>query len=266
MREKRLAAAAAPAEAHGRPAASPGPVSGSPATGFALRHWAAWAPGLERREDWLAWARAPRLPAGEAAPAVIEIPAMLRRRADRLGRMALAVLYQSTCPAAPIVYCSRYGELERVAKLLGELAATGGISPQGFSVSVHNAIPGLYSIAMRERENIQSLAAAEATPLAGLLDAAGLLADGEPVVRLVFCEEPVPAVFGPFAEPGDCPYAVLLELAAGNDFRFEWAGPCPAGPAPALPPALAVLEFLLGAASTATVVAGRLSGRLSRGP
>jgi hypothetical protein len=234
--------------------------------GFVLRHWAAWAPGLECREDWLRWASEPHLPAGAAAPAVTEMPALLRRRADRLGRMALAVLYQSTCPDAPIVYCSRYGELGRVATLLEELAASGSVSPQGFSVSVHNAIAGLYSIATRGRENIQSLAAAEATPLAGLVDAAGLLADGADCVRLVLCEEPVPAVFGAFAEPSDCPYAVLLELAAGSDFRFEWSGPRPPGAPPLLPPALAVLQFLLTDASEALIVAGRQTGRLVRGP
>jgi len=233
---------------------------------FAFRHWAAWAPGLERREDWLAWTAAPRRPEGEAAPAVSEMPAMLRRRADRLGRMALAVLYQSTCRSAPIIYCSRYGELGRVAKLLAELAATGAVSPQGFSVSVHNAIAGLYSIATRGHENVQSLAAAEATPLAGLVDAAGLLADGADCVRLVLCEEPVPPVFGAFAEPCDCPYAVLLELAPGNDFRFEWTGSLPAAVPQALPPALALLHFLLSDAAEATIVAGRQAGRLARGP
>jgi hypothetical protein len=247
---------------------SPGTVTGTVAGGFALRHWAAWAPGLEDRSAWQAWARAPFRPAGETAPPVSDMPAMLRRRADRLGRMALAVLYQGTSPGSPIIYCSRYGELARVARLLEELAATGGVSPQGFSVSVHNAIVGLYSIATRGHENVQSLAAAEATPLAGLVDAAGLLADGAACVRLVLCEEPVPPVFAPFAEPTDCPYAVLLELAPGNDYRFEWAQPPagapPAPPPPGLPPALAVLHFLLGDARDATIVAGREACRLVR--
>jgi hypothetical protein len=241
-------------------------VTATVTAGFALRHWAAWAPGLERPEDWRRWAAAPYLPAGEGAPAVSEMPALLRRRANRLGRMALAVLYQSTRPAAPIVYCSRYGELERVATLLEELAASGGVSPQGFSVSVHNAIAGLYSIATSGRENIQSLAAGEATPLAGLVDAAGLLADGEACVRLVLCEEPVPRVFGAFAEPSDCPYAVLLELEPGAEFRFEWVPPAQtAAPGP-LPPALALLRFLLSEATEATIVAGRQACRLVRGP
>lgn len=243
-------------------------MTGAVVAGFALRHWAAWAPGLEQRDAWLRWAAAPHLPAGDGAPAVGAMPALLRRRADRLGRMALAVLYESTAPTAPIVYCSRYGELERVARLLEELAAAGTVSPQGFSVSVHNAIAGLYSIATHGRENIQAVAGGESTPLVGLLDAAGLLAEGAPCVRLVLCEEPVPAVFGAFAEPSDCPYAVLLELAAGHDLRCEWLGaPGPAAAAPpALPPALELLGFLLGEAPATTIVAGRQAARLSRGP
>jgi hypothetical protein len=259
-----VAADTAGATVAGPAGTSPGNVSGAVAAGFSLRHWAAWAPGLEDRSAWQAWARAPFRPAGETAPPVSDMPAMLRRRAERLGRMALAVLYQGASPGAPIVYCSRYGELARVARLLEELAATGGVSPQGFSVSVHNAIAGLYSIATHGRENVQSLAAAEATPLAGLIDAAGLLADGAGCVRLVLCEEPVPPVFAPFAEPTDCPYAVLLELAAGNEFRFDWARPPADAAPPTLPPALAVLHFLLGDARDVTIVAGRQAGRLSR--
>jgi len=202
-------------------------------------------------------------PEGDAAPPVSEMPALLRRRAERLGRMALAVLYQSTDATTPIVYCSRYGELGRVVTLLNELAASGSVSPQGFSVSVHNAMAGLYSIATRGHENIQSLAAGPGTPFAGLVDAAGLLADGTPRVRLVWCEEPVPPVFAPFAEPSDAAYAVLLELEAGRDIAFEWLAP--AGPVSALPPALALLAFLLGDAQEALVNAGPEACRLRRG-
>ncbi len=233
--------------------------------GFVLRHWAAWAPGLEDRDAWLRWAAAPHRPAGDAAPAVSEMPAMLRRRADRLGRMALAVLYQSAHPGAAVVYASRYGELGRVVRLLDELAAGGSVSPQGFSVSVHNAMAGLYSIATHGRENIQALAAAEATTLAGLVDAIGLLADGDACVRLVLCEEPVPAVFGDFVEPTDCPHAVLLELAAGDEIRFEWLGAASPSTPATLPPALALLHFLLAGDREATIVAGRQACRFTRG-
>ena len=82
-------------------------------------------------------------------------------------------------------------------------------------------------------------------------------------MRLVWCEEPVPAVFAPFAEPSDCPYAVLLELEAGRDFAFEWVEP--AGPVATLPPALALLAFLLGDAREALINAGPQACRLRRG-
>jgi len=235
-------------------------------TGFSLRHWAAWAPGLESREAWLRWAAEPLLPSGAAAPALTAMPPLLRRRANRLGRMALAVLYQSTRPDAPIVYCSRYGELERTATLLAELAVGGAVSPQGFSVAVHNAVAGLYSIATHGHENIQSLAAGEATPLAGLVEAAGLLQDGEECVRVVLCEEPLPALFREFSAVQDCPYAVLLELAAGTGFVLERAEPGAPGAPPALPPALALLRFLVTDATEATVGSGRHALRLARRP
>ncbi|MBW8776647.1 MAG: 3-oxoacyl-ACP synthase, partial [Stenotrophomonas sp.] len=43
---------------------------------FSIVDWAAWAPGLSERSQWLGWADAPYPPAGEDAPALPEIPAM----------------------------------------------------------------------------------------------------------------------------------------------------------------------------------------------
>ena len=52
---------------------------------FSIVDWAAWAPGLSERSQWLGWADAPYPPVGEDTPALAEIPAMQRRRIERLG-------------------------------------------------------------------------------------------------------------------------------------------------------------------------------------
>ena len=56
---------------------------------FSIVDWAAWAPGLSERSQWLGWADAPYPPVGEDTPPLAEIPAMQRRRIERLGRMAI---------------------------------------------------------------------------------------------------------------------------------------------------------------------------------
>jgi hypothetical protein len=240
------------------------PVSTPEQNRFSVSHWAAWAPGIETPEQWRAWARAPHLPAGDAAPPVTAMVPMLRRRAGRLGRMALEVLYQSRSTDAPIIYCSRHGELDRAVALLRELQAMGQVSPQEFSVAVHNATAGLYSIATQFHGNIQSLAAGAATPFMGLIEACAMLASGVPSVRLILCDQPVPDPFQPFADSGDCPFAILLELAAAGDFALERLAPAARPARGSLPPALALLHFLLGSDAEAAMAAGPHLWRLSR--
>lgn len=127
-----------------------GQGDGSGMIEFSITEWAAWAPGLAQREDWLAWARQPVLPQGEQTPALAEIPAMQRRRIERLGRMAI----QAACwcedagddAQVSLVFASRHGDVARSADLLNSLADDAALSPTAFGLSVHNAVAALYSI------------------------------------------------------------------------------------------------------------------------
>ena len=151
------------------------------------------------------------------------MPPMLRRRAQRLGRMALEVMYsQAPDAAAPIVFASRFGEISQATALLRELARTGTVSPQAFSMSVHNAVAGLFTIARKETASVMALAAGTRTAQAGLFEAAMQLADGAPRVRLVFCDEPLPDVYQCFGEVIEPPYALMLTLVPGADYTLTW--------------------------------------------
>ena len=120
---------------------------------FSIVSHAAWAPGLTTPEAWARWARAPqRIVAGEE-PGVKAMPAMLRRRAGFLGKMALEVAYRcldgrgAGATTIPTVFCSRHGEVSRALALLSDLARGEALSPTAFSMSVHNATAGLLTIA-----------------------------------------------------------------------------------------------------------------------
>lgn len=72
----------------------------------------------------------------------------------------------------PVVYASRYGELERTHALFEEWKEYGEMSPAGFSISVHNATASLLGLASHNQNNSTTLAAGQQTIGMGLLEAA----------------------------------------------------------------------------------------------
>jgi hypothetical protein len=148
-----------------------------------LQRWAAWTPGHETPAQWRAWAaqasaaREARddFPANAefAPPPAREIPPLLRRRARLMGRALLQVFSRPECPyeGQSIVICSRFGEFPRSLAMLRELACEGQVSPQQFSMAVHNANGGLFMMAQKARAPLTALSAGEETALAGLQEA-----------------------------------------------------------------------------------------------
>jgi hypothetical protein len=223
--------------------------------GFSVKAWAAWAPGLVDHGAWRAWAAAPWAPSGNDMPALTEVPAMQRRRIERLGRMAIQTAcwcQQAEESGVPLVFASRHGDVGRSMELLEALAADEPPSPTTFGLSVHNAIAALYSILRRERGNYIALAGGMATVEAACVEAAGLLADGAREVLVVVYDAPLPAVYADFADEPDAGFAWCWRLAAaGTDadaptYRLAWEPEQPGHDvATGLPHGLEVLRFFL---------------------
>lgn len=145
---------------------------------FNIAQWRAWAPGLESVDDWQAWSRQPVvLQSSNAAPDVSFLPAMQRRRLSRLARMAFSVGWPLAegLEQLPLVFISRHGETPRTFDILSDLAADQPLSPTQFSLSVHNAVIGLWSIMRGETSEMTALAAAGDGLEHGMLEAAALL-------------------------------------------------------------------------------------------
>nr|WP_308600692.1 beta-ketoacyl synthase chain length factor [Massilia sp. Dwa41.01b] len=176
---------------------------------FSIARHAAWAPGVTSSARWSEWAAQPwRIEPGEG-PKLAAMPAMLRRRAGLLGRMALEVAYDCLGQEAdvPTVFCSRHGEVGRAIGLLQDLARGEPLSPTAFGLAVHNASAGLFSIARADRANHIALAAGSASVEHAVIEACSLLADGAPSVLLVACDEPLPALLSSFEDCDEQPYA-----------------------------------------------------------
>lgn len=184
--------------------------------------WAAWAPGLENEEAWanaiqrrdVVSSGGPNSDVG-LRPNVSHLPMKLRRRLSGLGRMAMHVAYDTEhLDRVRVVFCSRHGDLAQTLGLLGNLAASELLSPTAFSLSVHNGLAGLLSIATKNRQPHTAIAAGEDSFCAGLVEAAALSQSdcGQPVL-LIYCDEPRPLLYGAAGRDPVIPIALALLLS-----------------------------------------------------
>jgi hypothetical protein len=239
---------------------------------FSIINQAAWAPGLTTPQAWRDWAARPARISrdGQAEPGVAPMPAMLRRRAGFLGKMALEVAYQCLEQRrdVPSVFVSRHGDAERVVGLLGELARGEPLSPTGFGMTVHNAHAGLFSIARADRAQHIALAAGASSVEHAVIEACGLLADGAPLVLLVVSDCALPTPLAHFEDCDEQPHAwAWLMAAAGADpISLSWSAADAGEPTPSREPAgLAILRFQLGRAARLERLADRRRWCWTRG-
>lgn len=218
---------------------------------FAVDAWAAWAPGLPDHAAWLDWSQNPSVPTGDQRPELPNIAPMLRRRAERLARMAMhtASALRTGAPA-PMIFASQRGETQRAADMLAELARSGQAAPGPFSLSVHNAVSALDSIAHGDTSNHIALAAGMDTAELAMIEAAGLLAEGHPQVIVTVYDERLPTCYQRYVEEADAPFAWswrLSSAAANGHFELSWEpadAPAPSTPS-TLPRALSLLRYFL---------------------
>ncbi len=184
---------------------------------FVIEGWSAWAPGLENKRDWAAWAQKDQeLPSEDGEPNVKDLPAGIRRRLSRLGKMAIRVALDSnSAETSKIVFSSRNGNVVQMLKLLQSLALDEPVSPTGFGMSVHNSLVGMLSIITGNRQAQTAIAADNESLCMGLMEALALLrADPSAPVLLVHCDEYLPDFYQPFQDKRVPVCALALVLRA----------------------------------------------------
>jgi hypothetical protein len=206
---------------------------------------------VETEEAWRAWAQGGHAITGRDEAPVREMTPLLRRRAGFLNRMALEAAFRclGSVKDVPTIFASRHGEASRSVELLQELASGQPVSPTSFGLSVHNATGGLFSIARHDHANDIALAAGRSTVEHAVIEACGLLADGESRVLLVVYDGPLPAIYAAFEDCPEQPFAWAWLMQAPGDqvLSLSWEtdleNHCPA--LADLPPGLEVLRFYL---------------------
>jgi len=151
-------------------------------------------------------------------PDVSYVEPMLRRRISSLGKMGLKVAHDCVTSAGDVrlVFASRHGELRRTTEILHDLVHGRPISPTAFSLSVLNAMAGVFGIVRHDRSATIAVSAGAETLSYGLLEAYAQFASNptEPVL-FVYAHEARDPIFGPLDETGTAPLAVAILLEQG---------------------------------------------------
>lgn len=101
-----------------------------------------------------------------------DVPQMERRKLSVLDKYAIYTMssvYRED--AEEIIYASRYGELERLDKIIDQYKEFGESSPKAFSSSVHNYPVGFFSQMKKINIPYYALSAGENSLSSGLLKA-----------------------------------------------------------------------------------------------
>ncbi len=194
---------------------------------FHIESWNALAPGLDNREDWRRWLRQP-LPIDEqlGKVALDDIPALLRRRFSTLGKCAMgaALPLLEDVDHIPSIFASRHGDTQLSFSLLRQIGLREQISPANFSLAVHNAVSGLFTIARRDTSEVITIAAMGGLVLPTVFEAIGQLQDSERVLCVIY-DIPLQEFFEQHTSESEIsfPYAIAMILCreSGQAFSLE---------------------------------------------
>jgi len=164
-------------------------------------------------------------PKRDLEPNPTPLSAMMRRRLTPLGQKTVEMFYRSSSHSnpenIPWVVSSRHGDGRRMLNLLSNLARKELLSPTDFSMSVHNAIVGTFSIATKNKKTHSALSGAELSFEAGLFEAFALQKEKKGTVGYIYYDMPLPL---PFEDKvgNDCSevYVALVLSECGQDKEF----------------------------------------------
>jgi hypothetical protein len=178
------------------------------------------------------------------------IEPIVRRRLSSLSRIALKVAHDCVAERerVRVVFASRHGELRRTTDILRAISAGEPVSPTAFSLSVLNAMTGIFGIARGDRSPASAISAGPETLGYALLEAhAQFAADPSSPVLMVYADEPADAAYGTIEdEVQGGALAILLDThaAAGRlACTISGTGGRSAAPASTLAPAPAHDNF-----------------------
>ena len=186
---------------------------------FNVDVWNAYAPGLEGISAWQDWFANPVAVNSAVKPDVMKaIPAMLRRRFTPLGKVAMgaALPLLNGIDYIPSVFASRHGDTSLTLELLKEIGRDEPMSPTAFSLAVHNAVGGLYSIARKDQSPINAIAASKGLVVQALLEVICQLQVHERVLCVIY-DVVLPDIYQPYCHGPEFPLALAIIISRDGD-------------------------------------------------
>ncbi|STZ75700.1 beta-ketoacyl synthase chain length factor [Bergeriella denitrificans] len=191
---------------------------------FDIAEWHASSDRLADDAQWQAWAKAPQSfdLTAEHKPALAFLPAMQRRRLSRSARLVCDAAWAlaDRHPAAPLVYASHDGELNRSFELWLELMKSGTVSPTSFGLSVHNALAGQWAVLRGDMRENTALAVGADGLEAALAETCALLEEGAESVLLVIADDPLSDGYAVKAERAPFAYALAMVVTKGSRYTL----------------------------------------------
>ncbi|WP_031359253.1 beta-ketoacyl synthase chain length factor [Caballeronia sordidicola] len=156
------------------------------------------------------------------------IEPIVRRRLSSLSRSALKVAHDCVAELdrVRVVFASRHGELRRTTEILRAISTGEPVSPTAFSLSVLNAMTGIFGIARGDRSPASAISAGAQTLGFALLEAhAQFEADPSSPVLVVYADEPADAAYGTIEdEVQGGALAILLDTRAAGQLTCTISG------------------------------------------
>jgi hypothetical protein len=152
-------------------------------------------------------------------PKLPHIPPMQRRRLTPFMKMALHCAYQvceNQPQALPTVFSSRHGDLTQTSALLVDLANQEDLSPTAFSLSVHNAVAGLYSILSQNKQASTTISAGINTFAMGLLEAIVRAKTLNTSVLFVHTDRVMPDIYSAFHNNEEPSHSLAMVISSQN--------------------------------------------------
>lgn len=189
---------------------------------FKVEAWSAIAPSLMNKDDWNDWLAKPDDIASSLGKIPLkQVPPLLRRRFNELGKCAMAAVFHIIEEDEKIasIFASRHGDTTLTLSLLENMGKDEPMSPTDFSLAVHNAVGGLYSIARKDTSAVTAIAAMDGLILNTLFEAIGQLSDAERVLCVIY-DTPLPELYQPYSSAESFPFALAMVLGGSKGSTY----------------------------------------------
>ncbi len=188
--------------------------------------WSAWAPGVATKEEWLSWVSGSLDFNLSESPDVSFIKPMVRRRLSSLAKMVFATsnnLLDDNQKALPLVFASRFGEMDKTVQLLTNLTNDEGLSPTSFGLSVHNSLVGMYGMINKWTKGSTAIGAGKRSLSSGFIEAFSQSKSLETPVLYFYYDEPLPEIYSSYSDDESITICigVIVDAAKGATYQLH---------------------------------------------